>query len=112
MKTFLYLTELQLAFLVKLVTKKKFEDKKKTCKSDYNLGLKRTFGQLNVTYYKETPQSPKQGIPELPDQIRCVEVKAVGSDRTRFSIGRSIVEYFIHCERQRKYPPTCPGIDE
>ena len=39
MKTFFYLTELQLAFLVKLVTKKKFEDKKKTCKSDYNLGL-------------------------------------------------------------------------
>ena len=80
MKTFFYLTELQLAFLVKLVTKKKFEDKKKTCKSDYNLGLKRTFGQLNVTYYKETPQSPKQGIPELPDQKRCVEVKAVSSD--------------------------------
>ena len=39
MKTFFYLTELQLAFLVKLVTKEKFEDKKKTCKSDYNLGL-------------------------------------------------------------------------
>ena len=80
MKTFFYLTELQLAFLVKLVTKEKFEDKKKTCKSDYNLGLKRTFRQLSVTYHEETPQSPKQGIPELPDQIRCVEVKAVSSD--------------------------------
>ena len=41
---------------------------------------KKTFGQLSVTYYKETPQSPKQGIPELPDQKRCVEVKAVSSD--------------------------------
>merc|ERR1719208_31016 len=50
MKTFFYLTELQLAFLVKLVTKEKFEDKKKT-------------------YHEETPQSPKQGIPELPVQV-------------------------------------------